>query len=560
MLARREGQGLVEFAMIVPLFLLVIVGILEFGFLFDQAMTLNYATREGARGGAAFAAGNSSMPCADVDENIVAAVQRVLDSPGLAGHDVRGLADPHLPGDVERARTRARAGRWTYAAGGGPVIVSGEPALDFRYSSGSWDACGRDNTWTNGVAPDSVGVSITYRYHLVTPLASIMGFFGGGGPGVDHDLGPHDHGPQPDQPVRDRMRLRPRPGRATGPRPRVRARSSPIFAGAMLLFVLLAATVIDLSWYWTNNLRMQRAADAAALAGVIFLPGREDLAISRRPRRGDQERVHQRGRRVHRHARSRTPATRAGSRSTSAGRWARTSPRVLGMASFPASRDAKADYVLPVPMGSPENYYGVGFYEGRVAQANGDARQHRLERHRAGRSAAASGRTPTGPRPTTTRTRPRTPTARSSSGPTSSCRREIPNDGTLVIDGIRVRLQDARLTGSGTSTDCHVDVGLSWNGGSSWSDWVVQRRRSGRATPDPVVGTNSDLSMWSPHTSWSRGEFANGTFRVRLRWVGRHRRLRLDAAASSSTSSRSTSSTTRRSRRGSTRSSASPTR
>ena len=61
--------------------------------------------------------------------------------------------------------------------------MSGEPALDFRYSSGSWDACGRDNTWTNGVAPDSVGVSITYRYHLVTPLASIMGFFGGGGPG-----------------------------------------------------------------------------------------------------------------------------------------------------------------------------------------------------------------------------------------------------------------------------------------------------------------------------------------------------------------------------------------
>ena len=33
------------------------------------------------------------------------------------------------------------------------------------------------------------------------------------------------------------------------------------------------AAVVDVSWYWTNNLRMQRAADAAALAGVVFLPG-----------------------------------------------------------------------------------------------------------------------------------------------------------------------------------------------------------------------------------------------------------------------------------------------
>ena len=29
-----------------------------------------------------------------------------------------------------------------------------------------------------------------------------------------------------------------------------------------------------------------------------------------------------------------------------------------------AQRQAKADFVLPVPMGSPINYYGVGFFEG----------------------------------------------------------------------------------------------------------------------------------------------------------------------------------------------------
>ena len=41
------------------------------------------------------------------------------------------------------------------------------------------------------------------------------------------------------------------------------------------IFVLtgITAIVVDVSWYWANSLRVQRAADAAALAGVVWLPG-----------------------------------------------------------------------------------------------------------------------------------------------------------------------------------------------------------------------------------------------------------------------------------------------
>ena len=35
----------------------------------------------------------------------------------------------------------------------------------------------------------------------------------------------------------------------------------------------MLAVVIDISWYWSSALRLQRAADAAALAGVVYLPG-----------------------------------------------------------------------------------------------------------------------------------------------------------------------------------------------------------------------------------------------------------------------------------------------
>ena len=189
----------------------------------------------------------------------------------------------------------------------------------------------------------------------------------------------------------------------------------------MLLFVLLAATVIDLSWYWTNNLRMQRAADAAALAGVIFLPGREDLAIS-----AARDEATKNGYTNGVGGFTVTPVKDPGNsrrlKVNIRGPVGTYFARVLGMASFPASRDAKADYVLPVPMGSPENYYGVGFYEGRVAQATATPGNTDWNADRAGRQRRPVVEPRPAPRPRTTRTRPRTPTATSSSGPTSGCR------------------------------------------------------------------------------------------------------------------------------------------
>ena len=46
-----------------------------------------------------------------------------------------------------------------------------------------------------------------------------------------------------------------------------------IFAGAMIALIGIVAIVVDVSWYWANSLKVQRAADAAALAGAIYLPG-----------------------------------------------------------------------------------------------------------------------------------------------------------------------------------------------------------------------------------------------------------------------------------------------
>lgn len=179
---RERGQGLVEFAMVVPVFLLIILGILEFGFIFDQQITIGYATREGARSGAAFGAGNATtMPCADVDKNIIAAVQRVLKGPGS-----RVTLAPSTRIQIYKATsTGAVSGSsvntWAYTPGAGPS-VDGQ-ALDFTPTTVNWNACApRKTDGTVGSPPDSIGVSMTYTYNFVTPLSAVAGFFGPNGP------------------------------------------------------------------------------------------------------------------------------------------------------------------------------------------------------------------------------------------------------------------------------------------------------------------------------------------------------------------------------------------
>jgi Flp pilus assembly protein TadG len=48
-LMREEGQGVVEFAFVLPLLLALVLGIVQFGILFNNYLTITDATRVGAR-------------------------------------------------------------------------------------------------------------------------------------------------------------------------------------------------------------------------------------------------------------------------------------------------------------------------------------------------------------------------------------------------------------------------------------------------------------------------------------------------------------------------------
>ncbi len=161
---------MIELALILPVLLLITLGTLEFGFAFDHHLTLEYASREGARTGAGLSDGEGDTAvCDTIDAQIIAAVERVLTSPG---------SDIDLAEVPEIRIYKAGAGRPGAGAGEsldvqrrtpGP-LVDGE-RIDYVQASVGWAACTR----VADPVPDSLGVSLTYTYRFRTPFTGLIG-------------------------------------------------------------------------------------------------------------------------------------------------------------------------------------------------------------------------------------------------------------------------------------------------------------------------------------------------------------------------------------------------
>ena len=115
---REDGQSLVEFAMVVPIFLLVLFAIVDFGMAFHAWITVTNSAREGARIGAVHA------PAASIE-------QRVRDT-------ATSLDETNLHVTVTNADDQG-----------------GQPG-------------------------ESVVVDVSYDYSLMTPLANLLNLVSGG--------------------------------------------------------------------------------------------------------------------------------------------------------------------------------------------------------------------------------------------------------------------------------------------------------------------------------------------------------------------------------------------
>lgn len=182
---RERGQGLVEFTLAVPIIILVLVSVAEIGLALGNNHTVGYGSREGARVGSALANGKAT-DCSDpdpagVDKTLVAAVQRILKSPG-SGIDIsRVKAIRIFKATASGGVAGNSASTWTYVGEGNGAEVdpdAGFIRIDFdRLGPNNWPACGRVNS---GSEPDSIGVTVEYEYRFVTPLPQLVDALTGG--------------------------------------------------------------------------------------------------------------------------------------------------------------------------------------------------------------------------------------------------------------------------------------------------------------------------------------------------------------------------------------------
>jgi hypothetical protein len=320
---------------------------------------------------------------------------------------------------------------------------------------------------------------------------------------------------------------------------RLAARGQMLVLFVVSIFVLtgITAVVVDVSWYWANTLRVQRAADAAALAGVVWLPGNVNTAIST----------------------ARAEATKNGYENGTGGTVVTptqdtnnkrrlnvtiTSPvgtffmKIFGIPTITAVRSSKAEYVLPVPMGSPENYYGV-FGQTRGLTSTSDVTTFNTTNALGDSGWGKTNTTAPAGTPWTfagsgatlinsvqsendrwARTTTNNATQQWGAYGLLSGGSPIPSPGAgqvLTIVGLQVRIQDAWLATACTNT--RIDTALSWNNGGTWSSTVATpslgTNQSNGDYTLPAANGSTTTTAWGAHT-WIRNDFTDANFRIRL--------------------------------------------
>jgi Flp pilus assembly protein TadG len=132
-----------------------------------------------------------------------------------------------------------------------------------------------------------------------------------------------------------------------------------VMIGLMLsMLMALVGLAVDISWYQMNLSRIQRAADAGALAGVVFLPGNPTGAIN-----AARAETKKNGYANGVGGVTVTPQQDASNNKIMIVTVDSPVPtlfmRLMGISTVQGSRRARAEFILPVPMGSPQDYYGI---------------------------------------------------------------------------------------------------------------------------------------------------------------------------------------------------------
>ena len=172
---RQAGQALVEFALVFPIFMLLMLFLVEFAFVFSALLGVNFASRNAAL--TAAEAGNDKLADCLI-------LQQVENSIGAPGNRTNVQTVTIYRTDQSGS---TRLATLTYTRGGaGTTCTKGSVTLSVPYSSptGTYTYDQRCN-FLKGCADlgrtqiDTIGIEISYLHSWVTPIRN-FGLAGSG--------------------------------------------------------------------------------------------------------------------------------------------------------------------------------------------------------------------------------------------------------------------------------------------------------------------------------------------------------------------------------------------
>jgi Flp pilus assembly protein TadG len=141
---RARGQSLVEFSLVLAPLLLLLLAIVQFGFIFNSYVTLSNAAREGARTGTIYVYDRTVSKSANDLARNEAIRAAVLDSLNLLSRTAPQLST---------------SGTWTQS---GTTFTNGDLTVSYTVPDGMTDADNR--------AGEQVTLHVTYHQDLIIPL------------------------------------------------------------------------------------------------------------------------------------------------------------------------------------------------------------------------------------------------------------------------------------------------------------------------------------------------------------------------------------------------------
>jgi Flp pilus assembly protein TadG len=165
---RSSGQTLVEFALMFPVFITLFFGMIEFGFMFNAQLSLNFATRDASLLAAEAGSIDSNADCV-----VLRRVESALTAPTnrarvLRVHIFQADVTGH-PTGLEQVYTRGGSTPCTTGANVPYSLTTN--TFPFLSRCARLEGCGTDSS----DPLDTIGVAIEYQYTYVTPMPYLIG-------------------------------------------------------------------------------------------------------------------------------------------------------------------------------------------------------------------------------------------------------------------------------------------------------------------------------------------------------------------------------------------------